>query len=138
MSTNALRSSEINRSWIKIDAKNQVLGRLSTQIASLLIGKSKPNYVPYLDNGDFVVVVNSNKIKLTGKKDLQKVYVRHSGFPGGLKKTNYAKQLDVDSTRIIMHAVSGMLPKNKLGRQMIKKLHVYPDTNHPYKLKLKD
>lgn len=125
MSTNVLSAKDIKREKHIIDANNQVLGRLATKVATFLMGKHKPNYVPYLDCGDFVVVTNAGKISLTGKKMEQKTYTRHSGYPGGLRVETMEKLLARRPTFIIEHAVSGMLPKTKLGRQMIKKLTVF-------------
>lgn len=125
MSTNVLSAKDIKREKHVIDAAGQILGRLSTQVATLLMGKHKPNYVPYLDTGDLVVVVNAAKIKVTGKKMVQKKYVRHSGYPGGLKSETFDKMIVRRPEYIIEHAVKGMIPKGKLGQQMIKKLKVY-------------
>lgn len=127
MSTNVLSAKDIKREKHVIDASGQILGRLATQVARLLMGKHKPNYVPYLDCGDFVVVVNASKIKVTGKKMQDKKYVRHSGYPGGLKEESLEKLLDRRPEYVIEHAVWGMMPKGKLGRQMIKKLKVYKE-----------
>lgn len=125
MSTNVLSAKDIQRKWHLIDAKDQILGRLATQVAKVLMGKNKAHYVPYLDTGDFVVVVNAARVKVSGKKETQKVYTRHSGYPGGLKTETFDKLLTRKPQYIIEHAVKGMLPHNKLGRQMIKKLKVY-------------
>lgn len=125
MSTNVLSAKDIKREKHVIDAKDQILGRLSTQVARLLMGKHKPNYVPYLDCGDFVTVVNAGKIKLTGKKMQDKRYVRHSGYPGGLKQETLEKLLVRRPEYVIEHAVWGMIRGGKLGKQMIKKLKVY-------------
>lgn len=132
MSTNVLKASDIKRSWHLVDAKGKILGRLATEVATILMGKNKPNFVPYLDNGDNVVVINAQAVKVTGKKETQKIYFRHSGFPGGDKKDNLVKLRRDHSERIIEHAVKGMLPKSKLGRTMIKKLYVYPGAKHPH------
>lgn len=124
MSTNVLSAKDIKREKHIIDASNQILGRLSTEVAMLLMGKNKASYVPYLDTGDLVTVINAEKIKVTGKKTTQKIYTRHSGYPGGLKQETFAKLMEKDPRKIIEHAVSGMLPKTKLGKMMIKKLTV--------------
>lgn len=124
MSTNVLSAKDIKRETHTIDASGKILGRLATDVAKLLMGKNKPNFVPYLDNGDFVVVTNASKVKVTGKKSTQKKYIRHSGFPGGLKVETYDKLLVRRPEAIIEHAVKGMLPKNRLGRVMIRKLKV--------------
>lgn len=125
MSTNVLSAKDIKREKHSIDANNQVLGRLATQVATFLMGKHKPNYVPYLDCGDFVVVTNTAKIKVTGKKSVQKKYVKHSGYPGRLKVETFDKMIVHKPEYILEHAVRGMLPQSKLGRQMIKKLTVF-------------
>lgn len=125
MSTNVFSAKNIQRQTHTIDASGKILGRLSSEIATILMGKNKVNYVPYLDVGDFVVVTNSAKIKVTGKKSAQKNYVRHSGYPGGLKVETFDKLIIRRPEYIIEHAVKGMLPHNKLGREMIKKLKVY-------------
>lgn len=125
MSTNVLSSKDIKRERHLIDADGKILGRLATEVAKLLMGKNKVNYVPYLDGGDFVIVTNASKVKVTGKKRENKVYTHHSGYPGGLKQEKFSKLVERRPTAIIEHAVSGMLPKNRLGRQMIKKLKVF-------------
>ncbi len=137
MSTNVLSNKDIKRQWHLIDAEGQVLGRLATKAANLLMGKQKVNYVPYLDNGDFVVVTNATKVKVTGKKAEQKVYTRHSGYPGGLKQESFDKLIIRRPTAIIEHAVSGMLPKNRLGREMVKKLKVFAGDKHPFEKQIK-
>ncbi len=136
MSTNIVSAKEIKREWHLIDAKNQVLGRLATSVATIITGKNKPNFVPYLDLGDNVVVINAAKVKLTGKKEEQKKYVRHSGYPGGLKVESIADVREKNPEMIITHAVSGMVPKSKLGKKMLKKLYVYSGSEHPFKDKL--
>lgn len=137
MSTNVLLVKDIKRTWHHFDANDQILGRMATEIAKILSGKNKPNYVPYLDNGDFVVVTNAAKVKVTGKKASQKVYFRHSGYPGGDKKETFDKLIQRRPEEIIRHAVKGMLPKTRLGDKMIKKLYVYKDDQHPHQGKLK-
>ena len=136
MSTNVLSAKNIKRNWHEVDAKDQILGRLATDIATILMGKNKVNFVPYLDNGDFVVVTNAVSVKVTGKKAVQKKYVRHSGFPGGLKTEVFANLQNRRPEEIIRHAVRGMLPKTKLGDKMIKKLYIYPEKNHPHQEKI--
>lgn len=133
MSTNVLSAKNIKRSWHLIDAKDKVLGRLASEIALILMGKSKVNFVPYLDNGDFVVVTNASKIKVTGKKLQQKKYIRHSGYPGGLKTQSLDEVLAKKPQQVIEHAVAGMLPGTKLGKQMIKKLKVFATEEHTFK-----
>lgn len=126
MSTNILSAKQIKRERHIIDANNKVLGRLATEIATKLRGKDKPSFVPYLDTGDFVVVTNAAKVKVTGKKNVQKKYVRHSGYPGGLRIDTFSDLQKKRPEEIIRHAVRGMIPKTKLGRQIIKKLRIYP------------
>lgn len=138
MSTNVVSAKDIKRTWHLMDAKKQTLGRLATEVATILMGKKKPNYVPYLDMGDNVVVINSAKVVVTGKKEQQKKYARHSGYPGGFKAETLSDVRENKPNELIIHAVKGMLPKTKLGRTMIKKLHVYPENEHPYKLQLKE
>ena len=125
MSTNVLSAKDIKREKHTLDASGKVLGRLATEIATLLMGKNKPSFVPYLDTGDYVVVTNAAKVKLSGKKMQNKIYTRHSGYPGGLKVETFDKLIIRRPEYIIEHAVKGMLPHSKLGRQMIKKLKVF-------------
>lgn len=124
---------DIDRQWFVVDAENQVLGRLASQIANRLRGKYKPEYCPHMDNGDFIVVINCEKIRVTGKKLEEKNYYRHSGWVGGLKSTTLAEMLATHPDRVITLAVRGMLPKNRLGRHMLKKLKVCVGPEHPYK-----
>jgi len=126
------KTSELYRRWIVVDADGKVLGRLATQVARHLTGKSKPIYTPFLDTGDFVVVVNAEKVVLTGRKEGAKLYRHHTGFPGGLKETAAQKLRVEHPERIIESAVRGMLPKTKLGRKMFKKLKVYAGPHHPH------
>lgn len=123
---------DIKRDWIMVDAKDKILGRLASQIAMHLRGKHKPEFAPHMDNGDFVVVVNVEKIKVTGNKLLDKKYYRHSGFPGGLKEITLRDQLAKKPDEVLRTAVRGMLPKNRLGRQLLKKLKIYVGTEHPH------
>ena len=122
----------IERNWYVVDAANQRLGRLATEIAMVLRGKNKPTYTPHMDVGDFVVVVNAEKVAVTGKKRSQKLYRRHSGRPGGMKTETFAQLQDRIPERIIEQAVKGMLPKNTLGRQLFTKLKVYTGADHPH------
>lgn len=124
------KPSEIERKWLVIDAEDMVLGRLSTEIATILRGKHKPTYTPHVDTGDFVIVINADKIKLTGKKLQQKKYRYHTLYPGGLKEISYDRMIKEQPEKVIRLAVKGMLPKNKLGRQMITKLKVYSGSEH--------
>lgn len=123
---------EIKREWHFFDAKNEILGRLATKISRLLIGKHKPSYSPHMDSGDYVVVVNALKVKVTGNKREQKVYRRHSGYPGGFKEVRFEEMLKKQPGRIIKHAVSGMLPDNRLKQERMKRLKVFPGEEHLY------
>ena len=122
----------IERKWYVIDAEGQTLGRLSSEIAKILRGKNKPTYTPFIDTGDNVIVVNAEKIKVTGKKLDQKIYYKHSDYPGGMRETTLKEMLDKKPTDVITLAVKGMLPKGPLGRTMIEKLHVYAGAEHPH------
>ena len=132
MKTYMPTASEIERKWYVIDAADQTLGRLATQIATVLRGKHKPIYTPYLDTGDYVIVVNAEKVKVTGKKLEEKIYWHHTGWIGGQKKTSLKRMLQIHPERVVEHAVKGMLPKGPLGRQMYRKLHVYAGPEHPH------
>lgn len=123
--------------WHVVDADGQTLGRLSTQISILLQGKHRPLYVPYLNTGDYVLVVNAGKIRVTGDKIQQKKYYRHSGYHGGLKEFTLGRLLETNPERVIKHAVKGMLPKNTLGRRMMSRLKVYPGKDHPHEAQIK-
>ena len=133
MSTQSFTKEDINQDWILVDAKDKTLGRLATKIANRLRGKHKPEFTPNSDLGDYVVVINSDFINVTGNKLSQKKYYRHTGYPGGIKEKNLEKVLEETSEEAIKSAVKGMLPKNKLGRQVIKKLKIYKDGSHPHK-----
>lgn len=130
--TKSMREQDVERSWYVVDAQGKTLGRLTSQIASILRGKHKPEYTPHVDCGDYVIVVNAEKIYVTGQKMSQKKYYRHSGYPGGLKEITLRDQLQKFPNRVIESAVRGMLPKNRLGRQMFKKLKVYTGATHPH------
>ncbi len=132
MRTFTAKQAEIEREWYVVDAKDLTLGRLASKIAPILKGKHKPIYTPHLDCGDFVVVINAEKVRITGRKLDQKFYHRHSGYPGGLTSISLRDQLDKNPERVLQAAVRGMLPKNKLGRRMIKKLKVYAGGEHPH------
>ncbi len=132
MKTYMATPSTIERKWYVVDAEGQTLGRLATEVASVLRGKHKPTYTPHLDSGDFVIVVNAEKIKLTGKKESQKMYYRHTGYVGNLKKIPYKTMMEKHPDRIIQIAVKGMIPHNVLGRQILDKLHVYAGSEHPH------
>jgi large subunit ribosomal protein L13 len=130
--TYSAKPGEIERRWYVIDAEGETLGRLSTRIADTLRGKRKPTYTPHVDTGDFVVVINCERIHVTGKKRQDKIYYRHSGYHGGLKERTLAQMLDVRPEEVIRHAVRGMLPRNKLGRAQLRKLKLYAGGNHPH------
>ena len=123
---------EVEREWVLIDAENMVLGRVATEAARILKGKHKPQYTPHVDTGDFVIIINADKIRVTGTKAAQKTYYRHSGYPGGLKSETFTEAMAKHPERVIEHAVKGMLPKNTLGRAMGKKLKVYAGPEHPH------
>ncbi len=124
--------NEIERKWYLVDAEDRILGRLASRIASILMGKEKPWYCDFLDTGDFLIVVNADKVMLTGKKWEKKTYYAHSGYPGGLKEILAKDLLSKHPERLMTFAVKGMLPKNKLGRKMLKKLKVYAGSDHPH------
>jgi large subunit ribosomal protein L13 len=126
------RPASVERKWLLVDAEGKTLGRLATEIARLLRGKNKPHYTPHVDTGDFVVVVNAEKVVVTGKKAEQKVYRRHTGYPGGLKETSYEQMLERKPTEILRRAVKGMMPRTRLGRQQFRKLKVYAGPEHPH------
>ena len=132
MRTYSPKPGDVQRQWHVIDAQDVVLGRLAVQTANLLRGKHKPTFVPHMDMGDFVVVINAEKISVTGKKRTEKMYHRHSGYPGGLRSIPIGELLEKDARKAIEKAVWGMLPKNKLGRAMLKKLKVYSGPDHPH------
>ncbi len=132
MKTYNLKTADAKQEWYIIDAKDQVLGRLATKIARLLIGKDKPNYTPHVVSGDVVVVINSAKVKVTGQKLTDKIYYRHTGYPGGIREINLRDQLEKNPNKVIEHAVEGMLPKNKLQAVMLKNLKVYSGNEHPH------
>ncbi len=132
MSTRIGSSSQKDKKWYVVDVEGKVLGRAATEVARVLRGKHKATYTPSVDTGDFVIILNADKIRLTGNKLADKMYYRHSGFPGGLKEINAEKLLASKPEELIKKAVKGMLPKNKLGRQMIKKLKVYVGSEHPH------
>jgi large subunit ribosomal protein L13 len=130
MKTVSAKKEDIQREWFVVDATDKVLGRLASEIARRLRGKHKPIYTPHVDTGDFIVVVNAEKINLTGKKLKEKIYYRHSGYPGGIKATTAEKMLEKKPEDILRIAVRGMLPKNSLGRQMLTKLKIYRGSEH--------
>ncbi len=130
--TYVTKPEDIQRKWYVVDAKGQTLGRLASEVAQVVRGKHKPIYTPAADVGDYVIVVNAEKVHVTGRKLDQKTYYRHSGYPGGLKEISLRRMLEEHPTRVIELAVRGMLPKNRLGRKMIKKLKVYAGADHPH------
>ena len=132
METTSIRINEISHDWFIVDAENQTLGRLSSEIAQILRGKKKPFFTPHMDMGDFVIVINAEKVKVTGKKEKNKTYFRHSGFPGGSTQVNLRKVRQDYPERIIINAVKGMLPHNRLGRKILTHLKVYKGELHPH------
>lgn len=130
--TKVTKAIEIKRSWHLLDAEEQILGRLAVKIATLLMGKEKPYFVSHLDCGDYVVVINATKIELSGEKKIKKVYYRHSGYPGGFKEITFQNQFAKDPTKIIYHAVEGMLPKNKLRDKRLSRLKIFIEAKHDY------
>lgn len=132
MGTYYAKPGEVERKWVLIDAEDQILGRLATQAAHILRGKHKPQYTPHVDTGDFVVIINADKVRLSGNKAEQKIYYRHSGYPGGLKAKSFERAMERHPEWVIEHAVKGMLPKNTLGRTQAKKLKVYAGAEHPH------
>ncbi len=130
--TYSAKPGEVTRNWYVIDAEGQVLGRLASRIATILRGKHKPTYTPHVDMGDFVIVINADKVRLTGKKELQKQYFKHSGYPGGVRLRTPAYMRKHRPEFLIEHAVKGMLPKGPLGRRMLRKLKVYAGPSHPH------
>jgi large subunit ribosomal protein L13 len=126
------KPEDIQRDWYVVDASGQTLGRLASEVAQIVRGKHKPIYSPSIDAGDYVIVVNAEKVRVTGRKLDQKMYYRHSGYPGGLKQKSLRRMLEERPTQVIEHAVRGMLPKNRLGRKMIRKLKVYAGSSHPH------
>ncbi len=132
MKTLSAKKSDIERKWYVVDAADKILGRMATGIAMRLMGKDKPTFTPNSDTGDFIVVVNAEKVRLTGKKLDKKIYYWHTGYPGGIKSQTARERLEKDPTSIVSEAVRGMLPKSRLGREMLKKLKVYAGADHPH------
>lgn len=132
MKTYYAKPGEVQREWVLIDATDQILGRVAVAAAHILKGKHKPTYTPHVDTGDFVIIINADKIRVTGNKALKKEYFRHSGYPGGLKSERFEEAMEKHPERVVEHAVKGMLPKNTLGRAMGKKLKVYAGPDHPH------
>jgi len=136
METRSIRANEISREWFIVDAEGQTLGRLASEIAQIIRGKKKPFFTPHMDMGDFVVVVNAEKVKVTGNKEKDKTYFRHSGYPGGVTQISLRKVRQDYPERIITNAVKGMLPHNRLGRQLLTHLKVYSGADHPHAAQL--
>ena len=136
MATYATKASEVSRQWHVVDADGQVLGRMASEVAYLLRGKHKPNYVPYLDVGDHVVIINAASFRMTGRKMEQKTYFRYSGYPGGAKFTSLTQRMKKAPTEVVRAAIKGMLPKGPLGRQMLRKLKVYARADHPHQAQM--
>ena len=132
MKTYSLKKEEVDRNWFVVDATDKILGRVATKIADRIRGKDKPTFTPHTDGGDYVIVINAEKIKVTGQKDTNKKYFKHSLYPGGLKTKTFKELVDSNPERIIEEAVKGMLPKNKLGKSMIKKLKVFSGPSHDH------
>lgn len=132
MKTISVRAQDARHDWYVVDAQDKTLGRLATEIASRLRGKHKPTYTPHVDTGDYIVVVNAEKVRVTGRKTTDKIYYRHTGYPGGIKGTSFERMRETQPERIIEKAVKGMLPRNPLGRAMFKKLKVYAGSDHPH------
>jgi large subunit ribosomal protein L13 len=130
MKTFSAKPDNVRRDWFVIDATDKVLGRLATEVARRLRGKHKPEYTPHVDTGDYIVIVNSDRVRVTGNKAAAKMYHRHTGYPGGIREINFEKQMAKDSTEVIATAVRGMLPKNPLGRAMFDKLKIYRGADH--------
>ena len=135
--TYSTKAQDIEREWHVVDASEKILGRLASEVAQMLKGKHKTIYAPHLDTGDYIIVINAEKVRVTGKKARDKLYYRHSGYPSGLKSISLAKMLKTHPTRVIEHAVKGMLPKGPLGRAMLKKLKVYAGPNNPHEAQVR-
>ena len=137
MKTYQPKKKDIKRNWHLVDAKDQVLGRMTSEIAKLLIGKHKPNYVPHMDMGDYVVVINAKHVELTGRKKKQKVYRRHSGYPGGFREIKFEKMISEQPEKVVEHAISGMLPGNRLKKKRLRRVKIFSEEKHPYENKFK-
>jgi large subunit ribosomal protein L13 len=136
MKTYSAKETDLTKQWYVVDAEGQTLGRLATQVAILLRGKHKPCYTPHIDSGDNVIIINAEKIQVTGKKRTQKLYRHHTGYLGHLKTFTFTEMMDKDSTKVLELAVWGMIPHNRLGRRQIKKLHVYAGAQHPHQAQM--
>ena len=136
MKTFTPKPTDIHQKWYVVDARNEILGRLASKVAQVIRGKHKPIFAPHVDVGDYVIIINADKIRVTGRKAQQKKYTRYSGYPGGLREISYEEMLEKHPERILQHAIKGMLPKNRLGRKMFKKLKVYAGDQHPHSAQL--
>jgi len=132
MKTYMPKKGDIERKWFVVDLEGATLGKAAVKVADILRGKNKPSFTPHLDTGDFIIAINASKIVMSGNKQQDKKYYKYSGYPGGLKETTYTRKMAKNSPSVFIHAVKGMLPKTRLGRQMIDKLHVYGDANHKH------
>ena len=132
METTSIRAQDITRDWYLVDAENQILGRLASRVAQILRGKNKPYFTPHMDMGDFVVIINADKVKVTGNKETDKTYFSHSGYPGGVRKVNLQEVRKKNPEKIIINAVKGMLPHNRLGLKLLKHLKIYKMKAHPH------
>ena len=130
--TISANKATVKKEWVLVDARDQVLGRIASRVALILRGKHKPDYTPHVDCGDYVIIINADKVRLTGDKMNQKEYVRHTGYPGGQRFATVGRMMDKRPTFVVEHAIKGMLPKNRLGRQMFRNLHVYAGSEHPH------
>ena len=130
--TISANKATVNKEWVIVDAEGQTLGRLCAKVAKLLRGKYKPNFTPHVDCGDYVIVINAEKVEVTGKKRKEKIYKRHTGYPGGLREMTFEQMMEKHPTEVVRHAVKGMMPNGKLGRQMYKKLKVYAGPEHEH------
>ena len=132
METTSIRTEEITHDWYLVDAENQILGRLASRVAQILRGKNKPHFTPHMDMGDFVIIINADKVKVTGNKETNKTYFRHSGYPGGITEVNLKEVRNKHPEKIITNAVKGMLPHNRLGRKLLTHLKIYATEVHPH------
>lgn len=132
MSTFIQKPADVERNWYVVDAEGKNLGRMASQVAAILRGKNKPTYTPHVDCGDYVIIINAEKVEVTGKKRKEKIYKRHTGYPGGLRETTFEQMMEKHPTEVVRHAVKGMMPNGKLGRQMYKKLKVYAGPEHDH------
>ncbi len=132
MKTYTVKKGEVEKKWYLIDVEDKVLGRVASKVASILRGKNKPNYTPSIDMGDNIIIINADKVRLTGAKQFKKVYYKHSGYPGGIKKTGFLEMMKKEPTFAVRNAIKGMLPKNRLGRRQLLHVKIYAGKNHPH------